>query len=150
MNLDELYNEASEFLQVVPMAQNLSQKEAVIYLRNNLDKNILNKYYIVCSLFVQCTGPLCGKVLLIKFSMDSMIKNQISHPDLKLFDYKKIENILKCYDEIFFDRKNNLRFFKNIDGKLYEIVVKNTKNGEENYLTTFHRCDESKIKKLKR
>ena len=69
--------------------------------------------------------------------MDSLLKNKINHPDLKFYDYEKINEIVRNYDELFTDRKGNLRFFKNVNNKLYEIVVKTTQDGKENYLTTF-------------
>ena len=68
----------------------------------------------------------------------------------KYDDYLKLENIILAPDKIIQDRKNNLRMFKCINGKFYEIVIKTTKNKNENYLTTFHRCNISKLKDKKR
>ena len=68
----------------------------------------------------------------------------------KYDDYLKLENIILAPDKIIQDRKNNLRMFKCINGKFYEIVIKTTKNKNENYLTTFHRCNISKLRDKKR
>ena len=62
--------------------------------------------------------------------MDSLLKTKINHPDLKFYDYEKINEIVRNYDELFTDRKGNLRFFKNVNNKLYEIVVKTTQDGK--------------------
>ena len=79
-----------------------------------------------------------------------MIKNILEHPDLDIEDYLKLKKILHNSDIFIQDRKNNLRIFKNIENKFYEIIIKSTQNKDENFLTTFHRCDISKLKQNKR
>ena len=146
-NLKTFYTKAEEYLVSISL---LNQKESINYVRNKFNKEILNNYYYIGSLNKKCKKLLNARFSTIKFSMDSLLKNKINHPDLKFYDYEKINEIVRNYDELFTDRKGNLRFFKNVNNKLYEIVVKTTQDGKENYLTTFHRCDESKIRKLKK
>jgi len=93
---------------------------------------------------------LSTKENIIKLSIDSMIKNILEHPDLDIEDYLKLKKILYNSDIFIQDRKNNLRIFKNIDNKYYELIIKSTQNKDENFLTTFHRCDVSKLKQNKR
>ena len=90
-------------------------------------------------------------ISVIKFSLDSLIKNLIEHADLNFSSYNLIlPNIVSLPDCVQQDRKLNLRMFRRVDDKLYEVVIKTTKNKQENYLTSFHRCDDSKLKHKKR
>ena len=63
---------------------------------------------------------------------------------------KKLMKLLEIMMSYLLIEKEISDFLKNVNNKLYEIVVKTTQDGKENYLTTFHRCDESKIRKLKK
>lgn len=127
-----------------------SRKDAIFFARKNIAKKELNVFYKIGTLNDYERGILNTPTELIKLSIDSMIKNIIEHSDLTYDDYLKLKEIVHTPDKIIQDRKNNLRMFKNIDNKLYEIVIKTTKNKDENFLTTFHRCDISKIRNKKR
>ena len=120
------------------------------WARVNYDKNTLHSFIKVGSLSEKQKELLGTKTNEIKFSLENMIKNRIEHPDLNFYDYKKIENILKNPDEVVKGRKNHIRYFKTIDNKLYEAVIKTTQDKRENFFLSLHRADESKLKNIKR
>ncbi len=145
----KFYSKAYQYCDLL-LAKFSNNKEAICYARLNIPKSELKEYYVLGMLTESEIFILKTQTKLIKLSIDSMIKNIIEHVDLKYDDYLKLENIILAPDKIIQDRKNNLRMFKCINGKFYEIVIKTTKNKNENYLTTFHRCNISKLKDKKR
>lgn len=147
--LKDLYNIAFEFVcEVSKITSN--PKDAIVIVRKSFDKYKLNNFYKIGILNDIQLNLLSAKEKLVKLSVDSVVKNILAHPDLKFEDYENINYMIKNYDCILQDRKNNLRIFKNVNNKLYEIIIKTTNNKSENYLTTFHRCDESKIRNIKK
>ncbi len=79
---------------------------------NKFNKEILNNYYYIGSLNKKCKKLLKCKVFYNKIFNGQFIENKINHPDLKFYDYEKINEIVRNYDELFTDRKGNLRFLK--------------------------------------
>ena len=148
-DLQELYNKSLELTKLA-LSKTLNKKDAILYARKNFNKSDLKSYYKIGILSKEQMKILNTKGNIIKLSIDSMIKNILEHPDLSIDDYLKLNKILHYPDEFIQDRKNNLRIFKNIENKFYEIIIKSTQNKEENFLTTFHRCDVSKLKQNKR
>ena len=143
------YNEACSYSKIA-IDEVLCKKDAINFVRQSVDKTILKSYYNIANLASCYVTVLNTNVALIKLSLDSMIKNVIEHPDLIYNDYLSLPNIISNPDKVFQDKKNRLRMFRYINNKLYEVVIKTTKNMNENFLTTFHRCDVSKIKDKKR
>lgn len=82
-----------------------------------------------------------------KLSMDSMIKNRINHPDIRYNDYLKINSIINNPDKIILDDKQHIKMFKQIDNKIYETILKTTKDKKENYLVSFHYSNKKRMKK---
>jgi negative regulator of genetic competence, sporulation and motility len=84
----------------------------------------------------------------IKFSLDSMIKNRINHPEINFNDYKKITDIISNPDKVAYSKNNNnsIILFKN-DDKYYMAVVKATADKKENYLTSFRNLTEKEYNK---
>ena len=148
-DFQEFYNKSFELTKFV-LSKVPNKKEAILYARKNFNKSDLKSYYKIGVLSKEQIKILNTKENVIKLSIDSMIKNILEHPDLSIDDYLKLYRTLHNPDEFIQDRKNNLRVFKNIDGKFYEVIIKSTKTKDENFLTTFHRCDKSKLKQNKR
>lgn len=145
-----LYEKAIEYSKLVLDNTN-SRKEAINYARQNLDRQELKSFFKIGELNNEQMEILGTNISVIKFSLDSLIKNLIEHPDLNFSSYNLIlPNIVSLPDCVQQDRKLNLRMFRRVDDKLYEVVIKTTKNKQENYLTSFHRCDDSKLKHKKR
>lgn len=112
------------------------------YARSIYDKNTLNSFYKIGNLSKDQMKLLNTDVPEIKFSLDSMIKNRIEHPDLNFYDYKKLDNIISSPDLIDLSRKpNHIVLTKNINDKPYKLIIKTTKNKKENFLVSFHRTD---------
>lgn len=112
------------------------------YARSIYDKNTLNSFYKIGNLSKDQMKLLNTDVSEIKFSLDSMIKNRIEHPDLNFYDYKKLDNIISSPDLIDLSRKpNHIVLTKNINDKPYKLIIKTTKNKKENFLVSFHRTD---------
>jgi len=148
-DFQEFYNKSLELTKLA-LSKTLNKKEAILYTRKNFNKSDLKSYYKIGILSKEQIKILSTKENIVKLSIDSMIKNILEHPDLSIYDYIKLNKILHYPDEFIQDRKNNLRIFKNIENKFYEIIIKSTQNKDENFLTTFHRCDISKLKQNKR
>ena len=148
-NFDEFYNKAYNLtLQARNKCSN--SKMAIIYARKSFNKSDLNSFYKIGILCNKQIKILNTKENIIKLSIDSMIKNILEHPDLDINDYKKLKSILRNPDRFIQDRKNNLRLFKIIEEKSYEIIIKTTQTKSENFLTTFHRCEKTKFENKKR
>lgn len=122
-------------------------KSAVQYARKFFDKNTLNSYFKAGSLNDEQMKLLGCKTPDIKFSMDSMIKNRISHKDVRFSDYAKIEHILKSPDKIISDGENHLKLFKQVDNKIYEAVIKTTNDKKENFFVSLHYSNQRRMKK---
>jgi len=113
-------------------------KEAIMYIRTNFKKDILNACYDIGRFDDNIVNLLGAKTSLIKFSTDSLLKNRINHPDLCFGDYKKINDIITNPDEVKLskNKRNSVLLLKK-DGKRYQVVVKTTFRREENFLTSF-------------
>lgn len=148
-NFQEFYNKSFELTKLA-ISNALNKKEAILYARKNFNKTDLKSYYKIGILSKEQVKILNTKENIIKLSIDSMIKNMLEHPDLSIDNYRKLDKIIHFPDNFMQDRKYNLRIFKNVENKFYEIIIKSTQNKEENFLTTFHRCDVSKLKQNKR
>lgn len=117
-------------------------KDPIKQARELYNKNTLNSFYNIGSLTKEQKELLGAESDKIKFSIDSMIKNRINHPDLSFYDYKKINNIILKPDNIKSSKKeNHILLFKEIDKKQYQLVLKTTKEKSENFIVSFHRCD---------
>ena len=147
-NFNEFYNKANDLAkQAIKRQSNL--KQAVVFARKSFSKTDLNSFYIIGNLHKKQINTLNAKTAVIKFSVDSLIKNILEHSDLDFEDYKKINFILNNPDDIILGTCNHLRYFKVIDEKLYEVIIKNTYDNKENFLLSLYRSDVSKLKNLK-
>lgn len=82
--------------------------------------------------------------------MDSLLKNIIEHPEINISKYEAISKYILEAEYIFLKNKKNLIYFK-IEDNIYQFVLKNTKNKQEHFLTTFHKASKKQLEKdLKR
>ena len=147
-DFQEFYNKSIELTKFA-LSKCADKKEAILYARKNFNKSDLKSYYKIGSLKKIQTKLINAKTTEIKFSVDSLIKNMLEHPDLCFADYNKISIILKTADDVILGTYNHLRFFKIINEKLYEVIVKCTNDYKENFLLSLHRSDLSKLRNLK-
>lgn len=148
-NFEEFYNRAYDLAQQAKHKEPIS-KQAIVLARKTFSRSDLNSFYHIENLSSKHIAMLGTKERTIKLSIDSMIKNILEHPDLDFDDYLKLKSIVRNPDKFLQDRKSNLRIFKKVDGKFYEVIIKTTESNNENFLTTFHRCDKTKLKDKKR
>ena len=113
-------------------------KNPTQWARNNYDKNTLDSFYNLGKLTEEQKKLLGSKSDNIKFSLDSMIKNRLHHPDVNFYDYQKLSDIIANPDDIKLDKKrSNCILLLKKDGKMYQAVIKTTKDKSENFLTSF-------------
>lgn len=124
-----------------------NKADAIKFARKTFDKNTLNSYYNVGKLNNEQTKLLGSKSKDIKFSVDSMIKNRINHPEIKFNDYKKLNEIILHPDKNFKDGDYHIKLFKRMDNKLYEVVIKTTQDRKENYFNSLHISNIKRMKK---
>ena len=91
---DELYNIS---IAIIENSNNTFADYSVIeiinYIRNNSDKELLNSFYILGNIPNYVADKILSKTTIIKFSVDSLIKNILEHPELTLNEYKNSQNI---------------------------------------------------------
>lgn len=122
-------------------------KKPTQWARNNYDKNTLNSFYNIGKLNQKQKELLGSKTDDIKLSLDSMIKNRIHHPELNFYDYQKLSQIIDTPEKIIKDGESHIKIFKKIDEKLYEVVLKTTKDKKENYFVSMHISNAKRMKK---
>lgn len=147
-NFDEFYNKAYNLAQLAK-SKHTNFKQAITFARKAFSKTDLNSFYCIGYLQREYSEMLKARSNIIKLSIDSLIKNLLEHPDLNYDNYRTIPFILKSPDDVILGTCNHLRFFKFINENLYEVIIKNTKNRQENFLLSLHRSDLSKLKNLK-
>lgn len=147
-SFEEFYKKA-ENLAKQAQRKNANSKQAILYARKSYSKAEINSFFSIGTLNKEQIAILQARTANIKFSVDSLIKNIIEHPDLKYEDYNRISFILKNADDVILGTYNHLRFFKVVSEKLYEVIVKCTNDNKENFLLSLHRSDLSKLRNLK-
>jgi len=126
--------------------ENYSVVEIIDFIRVNSDKNLLNDYYIIGNIQNYIADRIQAKTTTIKFSVDSLIKNILEHPELTLNDYKNLTKYLNNAEYILLKNNKNLIYFK-IENTIYQFVIKKTQNSEELFITTFHKASINQLNK---
>ena len=142
------FQEYRKFKDMYDNAQSIlkSSYHTINYYRQNYDKTILNSFYFIANMPLYITDTLKSKTQKLKLSMDSLLKNMIEHPEITFQEYLQLEYFLYNAEYILLKNEKNLIYFK-IDNCLYQFVIKNTKDGCENFLTTFHKTNIKQLNK---
>lgn len=116
------------------------------YLRLILNKELLNSYWKVTKVprYVACA--IESKTVDLKFSIDSLLKNLIEHPEITFDEYISLPKYLLNAEYILKKNNKNLIYFK-IEDKIFQFVVKRTTRGGELFITTFHIASIKQLKK---
>ena len=142
-----MYDDCQNIIQSVSEKYtNLNLAGVIKLIRTSYDKAILNSFYNIGNLPKYVATSVNGKSLVLKISMDSLLKNVIEHPEISIGEYKNIAGYLHNADYVFLKNEKNLIYFK-IAGSIYQFVIKNTKDGMENYITTFHKASIKQLEK---
>lgn len=125
----------------------LSDSQKVAFARNMLTKDVLNSCITVGCLSENLKNLLGSKTNTLKFSMDNMIKNRLSHPEVSDSDYAKIPDIIKVPSKFYKSKGGyDIILFK-ADDKYYKLVIKTTHNRKENFVKSLHLLNESRYNK---
>lgn len=128
----------------------IENKRLITIIRNSYNKNILNSYFVIGHLPQYIINSIDSKTVILKFSIDSLLKNIIEHHEITLKEYEAISKYILNAEYIFLKNKKNLIYFKIADN-IYQFVIKSTQNKQENFLTTFHKASGKQLEKdLKR
>ena len=127
--------------------QNMNVIQKIDYARIVFTKEILNSYLIVGKLNENIIKILDCKNNILMFSMDNMIKNRLSHPEVTNNDYYKIISIIKNPSKYYKTKSGyDVILFKE-DEKCYKLVVKTTKNRKENFVKSLHLLNKERYEK---
>jgi hypothetical protein len=148
------YTEFDEFYSVcisiiknnIQYLDNLLNRQKIKFIRENIDKNILNSYHSIGVIPKDVANAIGSKTRIVKFSIDNMIKNLLEHSEITIEEYKNINLYIKNAEYILKKNNKNLIYFK-IDNKIYQFVIKSTKMGDELFLTTFHKASVKQLTK---
>lgn len=133
--------------QIKTLSYGQSALQRVAFARNYLDKQILNICFDIGNLSSDVMLELGTTSNTLKLSADNLIKNFITHSDVCFDDYCKIPQIAQNPTK-FTKSKNGLDIilFKKQE-KYYKLVIKTTKNKNENYVKSFHLIQKKKYDK---
>ena len=84
---------------------------------------------------------------ILKFSVDNLIKNILTHPEVLFDDYVKIPKIIKDPSKYYKIKSGyDVILFKE-DEKYYKLVIKTTKNRKENFVKSLHLLNKERYNK---
>ena len=82
----------------------------------------------------------------MRVSFENLLKNQAKHPEIGFDMYQNITNyIANPYKQ--FSRGNQLITFIKQDNKIYELVIKTTKDKSINYFNSLHTSNLDEMQK---
>ena len=85
----------------------------------------------------------------VLLSRQTFIKKKEKHPDLKLSNYRSLQNDTDNSRK--FSNKNNVAIvYENSKKKKFAAMLKSVENTDEIFLTTLHRIDEGTVRGLER
>ncbi|MBP3923688.1 hypothetical protein J6E39_00420 [bacterium] len=112
--------------------------ERVDFARKCIIKDVMNTCINIGILSKDAVNVLESSNNVLKFSIDNLVKNLITHSDIKFEDYLKIPLIAKNPTKIVKSKTNyDVMLFK-CNEKYYKLVIKTTKNRKENFIKSFH------------
>ena len=105
-SLEDLYNLAIDLVNKIEL-KTYNTKDLIIFIRKNQSKKLLNSFCIAGKLDKFEMNILKSDISNVKLSLDNIIKNIINHPDLNLYDYKRINKIISYPDEVICSKNKN-------------------------------------------
>ena len=121
--------------------------ERVEFARNNIYKSDLRGFIKIGFISKDVITILDTNSNILKFSIENLVKNLLVHSDVIFEDYKKIPLILSKPDKIVKSKNGyDVMLFK-ADNKFYKLVIKTTKNKDENYIKSFHLLEQERYEK---
>ena len=117
---------------------NKIENEQVLYIRENVEKELLISYIYISSLTNKVQQLLNSKNNNLKLSMDNYLKNRIMHPEVTIDDYLKIPNIINNPSKILKSKNGYDVILFKADEKYYKLVIKTTNDKNENFVKSLH------------
>lgn len=109
-------------------------------------KDYTKHYAIAGNLSEKAQKTINSNVAPLRVSFENLLKNQAKHPDIDFNMYSNITNyIAKPFKQ--FPRGDKLITFIKEDSKIYELVIKTTKDKSINYFNSFHFSDFDEIQR---
>lgn len=125
----------------------ISESARITYARNVYNTAILNSYIVIGYISKEIQQLLNCSNSELKFSMDNMIKNRLSHPEVSDEDYRKIPSIIKNPSKYYKSKTGYDVILFKADEKFYKLVIKTTKNRKENFVKSLHLLNEDRYRK---
>lgn len=147
---EEFYSKALSLSnRIKAMTIGQSALKRVLFARNYIDKETLKQYVYVGLLSKRVVAQLNTSTPKLKFSIDNFVKNLITHSDVLLEDYLKIPKIAKNPSKILMSKNGYDIILFQENEKYYKLVVKTTKNKNENFVKSFHLLREKRYNQYK-
>ncbi len=125
----------------------MSVAQQIEFARKVYTKDLLNSRLTVGFLSDDVKNMLGSNAKLLNFSMDNMIKNRLSHPEVTDEDYAKIVKIIKSPSKYYRSKSGyDVILFKE-DEKYYKLVIKTTRNRKENFVKSLHLLNKDRYNK---
>ena len=142
----EFYNDVLNLVEDIK-AKNLNQTEQISFARKYILKDTLNNYTKISILPNNIIDILNSSSNILKFSVDNLIKNILTHPEVLFDDYVKIPKIIKNPSKYYKIKSGyDVILFKE-DEKYYKLVIKTTKNRKENFVKSLHLLNKERYNK---
>ena len=110
------------------------------YLNDNITADLRKHYIVAGQLNNTVKNLLKSDTNELRLSFDNFVKNQAKHPEIDFTLYKKAVSYINNNDKHYFD-KGNLIIEKILNSQKYLIVLKTTKNKQENYLLSMRKAN---------
>ena len=110
------------------------------YLKDNITADLRKHYTVAGQLNNTVKNLLKSDTNELRLSFDNFVKNQAKHPEIDFTLYKKAVSYINNNDNHYFD-KGNLIIEKILNNQKYLIVLKTTKNKQENYLLSMRKAN---------
>ena len=110
------------------------------YLKDNITADLRKHYAVAGQLNNTVKNLLKSDTNELRLSFDNFVKNQAKHPEIDFTLYKKAVSYINNNDNHYFD-KGNLIIEKILNNQKYLIVLKTTKNKQENYLLSMRKAN---------
>ncbi len=147
-DFQEFYNYGYNLvLDIKSKTNGLLAGERVEYARNNIYKTELRGFIKIGNISKDVVAILDTKSNILNFSIENLIKNLLVHSDVTFEDYKKIPLISSKPNKIVKSKNGyDVMLFK-ADNEFYKLVIKTTKNKNENYIKSFHLLEQKRYEK---
>lgn len=145
---EEFYSKAMSLSnRIKAMTMGQSALKRVLFARNYIDKETLKQYIYVGFLSKNVVDQPNTSTPKLKFSIDNFVKNLITHSDVLLEDYLQIPKIAENPLKILMSKNGYEIILFQEHEKYYKLVVKTTKNKNENFVKSFHLLREKRYNK---